>query len=51
MDNSRLRESREAHPLTTKEDAEKQVAEFDKVQPQSVEDWEEEEEREEATNQ
>ena len=29
----RLRESRKAHPLTTKEEAEKQVAEFDKVQP------------------
>ena len=29
----RLRESREAHPLTTKEEAEKQVAEFDKAQP------------------
>lgn len=30
---SKLRESRESHPLTTKEEAEKQVAEFDKVQP------------------
>jgi len=33
MDNSRLKESRESHPLTTKEEADKQVAEFDKVQP------------------
>ena len=30
---SKLRESRESHPLTSKEEAEKQVAEFDKVQP------------------
>ena len=28
-----LVESRESHPLTTKEEADKQVAEFDKVQP------------------
>ena len=39
---SKLRESRESHSLTTKEEAEKQVAEFDKVQPQLVETWVEE---------
>lgn len=39
LDTSKLKESREAHPLTTKEEAEKQVAEFDKVQPQT---WAEE---------
>jgi hypothetical protein len=39
LDTSKLKESREAHPLTTKEEAEKQVAEFDKVQPQT---WSEE---------
>jgi uncharacterized protein with PIN domain len=33
MQNLIMSESRKKHPLTTKEDAEKQVAEFDKAQP------------------
>ena len=37
MQNLIMSESRKKHPLTTKEEAEKQVAEFDKVQPENRE--------------